>query len=382
MMIELKPSGLAEINFQESQKKDFCSIFVINWMVTQSPWSFESLGRMAKKEWRDDVVGQWFDEDNTENSIDFLERAEKFLQGVSGQAWGLYMLGKVIETESYVIFLRMGALASLLLREFLNQQHASECMTRLEDLLEPSKCGASLPPIRLVVSSSNWHWSSAEGNDISAPHKADITARLRCIASLPCQLLEANARLLSQLEDVDWEPLYSLKEIEAKHVEQMDFSWEPAGGWDASFSKILSMLDLVPSQKTLSCSEPLKASARMIISDIEKKIGQGQYSSRPEEFHSDALRVFHAQLFHDEASEVGQRQMQESGATGGHGDVTDMQVLCESIWKEMQALLGSGIVSTRAAAGGACIEDVRTERGQREKQAKDIFHRDGTSNYV
>jgi len=181
------------------------------------------------------------------------------------------------------------------------------------------------------------------------------------------------------MKDVGCELLYSLKKIEAKHVEKMGFSWEPEGGWDASFLKILSMLDSVPSQKTLSCSEPLKASASMIISDIEKKIGQGEYSSRPEEFHADALRVFHAQLFHDEAREFGQRQMQESGALGGHGGMADVQGLCENIWKEMQALLGCGIVSTPAAAGGACIEDVKTERGQREKRAKDIFHRDRTS---
>jgi hypothetical protein len=380
LILSLKPSVFEEIGykFSEGSRKNQTSIFAIDWMVQHSE---SSLKRAKKEEWVEVVVQDWFVSGNAENADNFLARAETFLQkGVKGESWGAKILGNVIQTNSYVIFFRMEALAALLLREHCAlqmQQHTQRQMQ--QDLLEPATCAPSLPPIGLVVSSSNWHWSSAEGNDISAPHKADITARLRCIASLPCQLLEANARLLSQMEDVGSELLYSLKEIEAKHVEQMDFSWEPAGGWDASFSKILSMLDLVPSQKTLSCSEPLKASARMIISDIEKKIGQGQYSSRPEEFHSDALRVFHAQLFHDEASELGQRQMQESGATGGHGDMTDVQVLCESIWKEMQALLGSGIVSTRAAAGGACIEDVRTERGQREKQAKDIFHRDGTS---
>jgi hypothetical protein len=52
--------------------------------------------------------------------------------------------------------------------------------------------------------------------------------------------------------------------------------------------------------------------------------------------------------------------------------MADLQVLCEDIWKEMQALLGSGIISTPAAAGGACIEDVKTVRGQREQQAKPV----------
>jgi len=66
----------------------------------------------------------------------------------------------------------------------------------------PLKYSPSLPPICLIVSSvHDWHWSWAEGNDINAAHKAD-TARLRRIASLPCQLLEAKAQLLSQMEDV------------------------------------------------------------------------------------------------------------------------------------------------------------------------------------
>ncbi len=66
----------------------------------------------------------------------------------------------------------------------------------------PLKYRPSLPLIRLIVSSlRDWHWSWAEGNDINGTHKADI-ARLRRIASLPCQLPEAKALLLSQMEDV------------------------------------------------------------------------------------------------------------------------------------------------------------------------------------
>ncbi len=41
---------------------------------------------MAEKGWRDDVVKQWFDQGNAESSDIFLERAEKFLECLPGQA--------------------------------------------------------------------------------------------------------------------------------------------------------------------------------------------------------------------------------------------------------------------------------------------------------
>ena len=77
----------------------------------------------------------------------------------------------------------------------------------------PAICGPSLSRISLVVSSSNWHWASAKGNDISEAHKAGITARLQRIASLPCELLDANSHSMSQIDDVKWEPLHSLIEV-------------------------------------------------------------------------------------------------------------------------------------------------------------------------
>jgi hypothetical protein len=228
LMLLLKPSVLNDIgyDFAESSRQNHTSIFVIDWMVQHSK---SALPRGKKVEWIKEVVLDWFASGNDERADGFLERAEKFLQkGVKGESWGAKILGKVIQTNSYVIFFRIEALAALLLREdcaLQMKQHTTQRKMQ-QDLLKPASCAPSLPLISLVVSSSNWHWSSAEGNDISAPHKADITARLRCIASLPCQLLEENARLLSQVEDVDWEPLYSLDhgkgKATARHEERTD----------------------------------------------------------------------------------------------------------------------------------------------------------------
>jgi hypothetical protein len=225
LMLSLKPSVLDDIgyDFAESRRQNHTSIFVIDWMVQHSK---SALPRVKKDEWIKEVVLDWFVSGNAERTDVFLEHAEKFLQkGVKGESWGAKILRKVIQTNSYVIFFRMEALAALLLREHCALQTQQHMQRKKKQ--EPATRAPSLPPISLVVSSSSWHWSSAEGNDISAPHKADITARLRCIASLPCQLLEANARLLSQKEDVGWEPLYSLNHGKGKgtarhHAERTD----------------------------------------------------------------------------------------------------------------------------------------------------------------
>ena len=151
MMYRRKPSVLTEINFSfpESPKENFATIFVLDWMVRDSPWAPDG---MAQMDWQDDVVGQWFNEGNKESSDDFLDRAENFLQGVHGYAWGPRILGRVIKSNSYVIFFRMGTLASILFREFFNQQDAGEPMQ--QDVNDPVTCEPSLPPISLVVSSS------------------------------------------------------------------------------------------------------------------------------------------------------------------------------------------------------------------------------------
>ena len=219
LILSLKPSVFEEIGykFSEGSGKNETSIFAIDWIVQHSE---SSLKRLKKEEWVEVVVQDWFVSGNAENADNFLERAETFLQkSVKGESWSAKILGKVIETNSYVIFFRMEALAALLLREHCPLQMKQHTQLQMQqNFLEPATCAPSLPPISLVVSSSNWNWSSAEGNDISAPHKADITARLRSIASLPCKLLETSARLLSRMEDVDWEPLYSLKKIEANVI--------------------------------------------------------------------------------------------------------------------------------------------------------------------
>jgi hypothetical protein len=121
IMLSLKPSILKEqlsYEFSDGNKKNHTSVFVVDWMVQHSPWA---LNKSKKAEWIDEVVND-FDPNNGDSAEDFLERAEKFLQeAVKGEKWGIKILGKVIETNSYVAFFRMEAHAALLLREYCSQ---------------------------------------------------------------------------------------------------------------------------------------------------------------------------------------------------------------------------------------------------------------------
>jgi len=209
LMQSLKPPVFEELNysFSKSSKLNHTSIFVIDWMVRHSGWALP-LGK--RDEWNEEVVLHWSDPDNTDTSDCFLERAETFLQeGARGTSWGATILGKVIQTNSYVIFLRMGALSSLLMREHCDIENRRH-LNKLKETDCATKC---TPPLRisLVVSSSKWHLSLGEGTAPSEAHISEIVWQLQRIASFPSEIHKANECSFSEVERVEWEPLYSLE---------------------------------------------------------------------------------------------------------------------------------------------------------------------------
>jgi len=245
LMQSLKPHIFQELDYTivESNKKNHISIFVINWIVQHSDYKIP-VGKLD--DWADKVVRQWFDSDNTETSDGFLERAETFLQkGVKGVIWGATILGKAIKVNSYVVFLRMGALSSLLVREHCdigNRRHAH----KLREVECTSECTPPLS-ITLVVSSSKWHLSLTKGREPSEAHISEIVWRLQRIASFPSEILKANECSFSQIERVDervdWEHLYSL----GRH--------QPSGGGD-SIKRAGGRVDLLRVESASSgCAE-------------------------------------------------------------------------------------------------------------------------------
>ena len=77
-----------------------------------------------------------------------------------------------------------------------------------------------------------------------------------------------------------------------------NLSWEPTGGWEAEFQKILSMLT---SQSDKSVNAPLTSQGRLQAFEkfdtqlVTQRVKQGYYSTYPEQFHDDALLVFRVQ---------------------------------------------------------------------------------------
>ncbi len=214
IMLSLKPSILKEqlsYEFSDGNKKNHTSVFVIDWMVQHSPWA---LNKSKKADWIDEVVKD-FDPNNADSAEDFLERAEDFLQkGVKGEKWGIKILGKVIETNSYVAFFRMEALAALLLREYCKQQqilHAHQQMQLDSEETAPKSSSTWPLAITLMVSSSNWHLPFTDADDPGSVHVSEIVGRLRRIACLPSEVLEDNECSLDKAAFVEWEPLYNLK---------------------------------------------------------------------------------------------------------------------------------------------------------------------------
>jgi len=164
--------------------------------------SIGALPLLKQGERANKIVLKLFEPENTDSSDCLLERAETFLdKGVKGISWGARILGKVIQTNSYVVFFRIGALTSLLMREhcalekrlYAHKQMEVDCASELTPLLSMS----------LLVSSSQWHLSLADAKGPSAAHISDIVWRLQRIASLPRELFEANKCSLSKIDFVE-----------------------------------------------------------------------------------------------------------------------------------------------------------------------------------
>ena len=215
MMVRKKPPSLEKIGFRfqpEARSNTSVSIFVIDWVVQRSPWALEC--EFKRDEWVEKVVKQWFEPESTETVDEFLDRAEKFLEViVRGKgSWGAKILWKVIESNSFVFFLRMEGFNALLMREHCDL-HAARDARKLthEDEADPaSKARYSLGmKIDLMVSSCGWSLSTSGSRG-----QADIpgiVCQLQRIASLPTQLLEANECAWSEIESVGSDLLHTLE---------------------------------------------------------------------------------------------------------------------------------------------------------------------------
>ena len=116
---------------------------------------------------------------------------------MQGKNYGVKILDKVIETKSYVVFFRMDALWALLTREHFDLHQTRDANQHMQiDASKPATVDKELcampDPINLIVSSSNWHISSAECEAPSSARISKIALSLQRIACMSPELLDEN----------------------------------------------------------------------------------------------------------------------------------------------------------------------------------------------
>ena len=108
-----------EFEMLECNKEFAAGIFIIDMMVKKH---LKESQEFAQK-WETEVVQSWFHTDD-ESAADFLLRANRFLRVHIVN--GINIVQSVVKTQSYVAFMRMPKLVSLLLFEYLELRKLEE----------------------------------------------------------------------------------------------------------------------------------------------------------------------------------------------------------------------------------------------------------------
>jgi hypothetical protein len=153
-------------------KQFAAAIFVTDMMVRHSLcWHAESV-RM----WLQDVVKSWFQ--NGEDASAFLLRANRFLR--EHLVNGISVVTLVVETNSYVAFMRMTPLASILLFGYLEAR-------KMADTASSGAAGGRSSLIhgfRMFVSSSKQVFSLTKADVLVLGAKPTVFQGLRCLSRL------------------------------------------------------------------------------------------------------------------------------------------------------------------------------------------------------
>jgi hypothetical protein len=155
------------------RKSCAAAIFVTDMMISDSLRAHPA----SVKEWQQDVVKNWFK--NSEEAPAFLFRANVFLrQHVIN---GISVVNQVVETKSYVAFMRMTHLSSLLLFEYLHTR-------KLQDASAPRAAGSTESSLfngfQLFMSSSNGVFSLTEADAPARRALPTVLRGLRCLSRL------------------------------------------------------------------------------------------------------------------------------------------------------------------------------------------------------
>ena len=170
----------AEFKWLNCSKDYAAAIFVTHMMVRNSLKKHSESARI----WEQDIVQGWFQ--SRENAPAFLLRANHFLRKETIN--GMSVVQTVVKTQSYVAFMRMPKLVSLLFFEYLEA-------CKLE---EASAAGASggnnlfLHGFCMFVSSSgrDFSFTNSDAHHVARHARPTVVQGLRCLAQLPALAFE------------------------------------------------------------------------------------------------------------------------------------------------------------------------------------------------
>jgi hypothetical protein len=106
--------------------------------------------------WERDVVKGWFEPENVQDASVFLLRANKFLR--EHLVEGIQVVENVVKTQSYVAFLRMSELASLLLFEYLDAHKLEYNSSKASRRFCMSNKRSRMPHRRMTIKSDSAHY--------------------------------------------------------------------------------------------------------------------------------------------------------------------------------------------------------------------------------
>jgi ankyrin repeat protein len=174
--------------------KPFAAAIFVTDMLVQKSLKGHAESGLA---WQQDVVKSWFT--NGEDASTFVLRANKFLR--EHVVNGTSVVTQVVETQSYVAFMRMTNLASLLLFEYLDTR-------KLQDTAASGAKGGSsslFRGFRMFVSSSRRVFSLTPA-DVPAPGaRPTVLQGLRCLARLSAPAWELLGPMKAAREYVEEE---------------------------------------------------------------------------------------------------------------------------------------------------------------------------------
>jgi len=207
---------------QHRNSRPVAAIAVIDSMVK------EHLSEGEKHEWTTNVIQPWYDSSDL-HTDDVLLRANNFVRDLEGGFGGIKILLKAFETGSYVVFMTMSSLASLLLFQLLELRNLRFVQSgKAEDAGSSQAAEPLLHGFQLFASSEGgvFHATDADRPARNMP----IIQGLRCLAHLRDSDWETLGPVKTAREFLQEEQCVEQDELLARALTKTEDGWETTPG--------------------------------------------------------------------------------------------------------------------------------------------------------